>query len=731
MPTFNVPTSAIPAAGDESAKLMERLFGQGWYDLQAGTGELAPLLYHMLGTINMVCLTFIGSYMIYITVVECMGTASEGKVGGKHDMQWTPLRMGYSIFMAAPVTKVGASIGQVVLLAAVGVSINVANAIWTEAVDFFSETGMTTIIADVPPTLRDEIDTASEVMYMAATLQAYGDRVYRSNSIDLVYKFIPDNAGRPVPGSEQKEGTGEKGVHVLTYTVPPGASLPASEFGSISLRGTRNDPVQKARIKGLQDAYSRIKVAGMKTADKVTPKLGFMKEARLAYQAAVAPELMKLGETYSEANVMKELKTFGEEAKQLGWIMAGTYTMKMARMQEAVNEAMFQTPIVVAPDYSSIVDSFADPYQVGIKDVVEMGDRALKKERLGNLDDPQKFDDSTTASGMMGKAWDILRGKVLFDGLTNKLSKNDPFLVLSNFGDNLISTASAIYGMGLAANMASGAASGAASSFWGKIVGAETATGAIGRGLQYTSPLLMLSSVGLFIVGAFFAYGLPALPFFYWTFAIAGWVLLVVEGLVAHPFWMVGHTISKQHGFAGEKGAQGYMLVLEILIRPPLIVFGLAFSYAAINGVGKTLGVLIKSFADSSFVGMFGLGGSAGVGLVTNLVLCFIACLIFWKVTHMYFTRGVAHLPRNVTKWVGGQGSMTQAEKEAEHASKTFIAGMQHANPGKMRGRPSGVGGGSKPGGGSGGGSGSGVEKSKLQDTNQGETQAPSSDKEL
>ena len=200
MPSFNVPTSATPAAGDLSAELMERLFGQNWYNLQAGSGQLAPLLYHMLGTVNMVCLTFIGAYMSYVVLVECLGTASEGKVGGKHDLQWTPLRMGYSIFMSAPVTNIGASLGQVLLLAAVGISINAANAIWTEALDFFSESGMTTIVADVPSTLRDEIDTASEVMYIASTLQAYGDRVYESNSIGIKYKFIADNAGRSVSG---------------------------------------------------------------------------------------------------------------------------------------------------------------------------------------------------------------------------------------------------------------------------------------------------------------------------------------------------------------------------------------------------------------------------------------------------------------------------------------------------------------------------------------------------
>ncbi|OEU68674.1 MAG: hypothetical protein BA863_01730 [Desulfovibrio sp. S3730MH75] len=180
----------------------------------------------------------------------------------------------------------------------------------------------------------------------------------------------------------------------------------------------------------------------------------------------------------------------------------------------------------------------------------------------------------------------------------------------------------------------------------------------------------------LLIVGVFAAYGLPALPFFYWIFAVMSWVLLVIEALVAFPFWMLGHALSKQHGFAGESAKQGYMLFLEVMIRPPLMVFGLVFSFAAMTVVGKFIGKLMMVFMDATYYSDSSFVATVA-SPITSIAMLIMTVVIYWKVMHMFFTRGVAHLPRTVTKWIGGSGSMTQAEQQAGESHKTLVGAFQ------------------------------------------------------
>ena len=685
--TFEVPTSSQPPASDLSGQLMEALFGNNWWDMQAGTDGLAPLLYHMLGSINMICLTFIGAYLSYIVIVEVLGTGSEGKVGGKHDIMWTPLRMGYSIFMSAPVTTVGANIGQVVLMFAVGLSINAANAIWGTALDYFQESGMSTIVAEPPPTLRQEIHEASKAMFAVQIVQAYADRKFQADAIGCKYEFVPKEEGLwdNISSALGFEGaqTGEPGTHILRFTLPSQTALSPTTLGSISIEGVKNDQIQLARMSGLEAAYKVILPYSAQVADKVQPDPGFLHAAENAYEREVAPVLSKVGEIYSETEVIKNVNEFVEEARTLGWITAGAYTMKMARLQEKVNDELFETPEIVYPDYEEISSRLSDPMYNGLVDAMRIGQRALKLETCGDFEGSQKLgtDDDTT---WYSDLWDFFRARMLYDYLASKLANNDPMLVLANFGSNLLDATFVACGVGVAASSAGGLAEGV-----GDAVGSIPVVGGIAKGIgkaasktiDFFMPFLVMAIVALFFAAVTLAYGLPLIPFFYWIYGIVDWLLLIIESLVAMPFWMIGHAISRQHGFAGEKGGDGYMLVLEVMIRPSLNVVGLCFAYAAMSAVGMVFGKLIILATDSSFVGMFGLGGAGATGLITNLALSFMICLVFWKVSHMFFTRGVSHLPKTVTKWLGGRGSMTDAEQEAQSTGNMFIAGLRQSTP--------------------------------------------------
>jgi hypothetical protein len=56
--------------------------------------------------------------------------------------------------------------------------------------------------------------------------------------------------------------------------------------------------------------------------------------------------------------------------------------------------------------------------------------------------------------------------------------------------------------------------------------------------------------------------------------AVAGWLVMLAQSMVAAPLWAAAHAMPEGEGFAGERAKQGYMLLMNVAIRPILLVIG-------------------------------------------------------------------------------------------------------------------------------------------------------------
>lgn len=68
---------------------------------------------------------------------------------------------------------------------------------------------------------------------------------------------------------------------------------------------------------------------------------------------------------------------------------------------------------------------------------------------------------------------------------------------------------------------------------------------------------------------------LPNLPTVFWALFIVGWIALVLEALIAAPVWAVAHSLPEGEGISGTSARKGYSLLLNVIFRPVLGVFGL------------------------------------------------------------------------------------------------------------------------------------------------------------
>ncbi len=151
-----------------------------------------------------------------------------------------------------------------------------------------------------------------------------------------------------------------------------------------------------------------------------------------------------------------------------------------------------------------------------------------------------------------------------------ELSKNvevHPLAGLVIMGKSLMDAALRNLGAAAAAGVAGGLAN-----FFKEIepLGKVLAT-ASGAALQ----IAMLAMT----IGFMLFYVLPFLPFLYFFFAVGSWVKGIFEAMVGVPLWALAHLrIDDEGGMSGEAAKGGYFMILEIFLRPILIIFGLLAS---------------------------------------------------------------------------------------------------------------------------------------------------------
>lgn len=115
-----------------------------------------------------------------------------------------------------------------------------------------------------------------------------------------------------------------------------------------------------------------------------------------------------------------------------------------------------------------------------------------------------------------------------------------------------------------------------------------------GASLQAISGFFMsIATIGL-SAGFVLFYILPFLPFIYFFFAVGAWVKTVFEAMVGAPLWALAHLRIEGDGFSGRSAAGGYFLMLEIMIRPILTVFGLIGGMAIFTALVSVLNELFK-----------------------------------------------------------------------------------------------------------------------------------------
>jgi len=177
---------------------------------------------------------------------------------------------------------------------------------------------------------------------------------------------------------------------------------------------------------------------------------------------------------------------------------------------------------------------------------------------------------------------------------------------------------------------------------------------------------LSVGSVSL-LLGFMLYYVLPIMPFIYFIFAVSGWVKSVFEAIIAVPLWALAHIRIDGEGLPGQSAANGYFLVMEIFLRPIMIVMGLIaaiLSFSAmvmvLNGIFEEVVSTAKGFDINQDITTINLDNPsdlrASISYLNNAVDLFFYSIIY--VVLVYISGVTAFkiidlLPQSILRWMG------------------------------------------------------------------------------
>jgi conjugal transfer/type IV secretion protein DotA/TraY len=147
----------------------------------------------------------------------------------------------------------------------------------------------------------------------------------------------------------------------------------------------------------------------------------------------------------------------------------------------------------------------------------------------------------------------------------------------------------------------------------------------------------------------YFSTFLPALPYMIFVIVVVGWILAVLQSLIAAPLWALMH-LTPERTFVGSQ-RQGYLLLLALFARPALAVIGLFAAFLIANPV---LAFITKAFFSmrEAVVASSGTALRSSTEYRTFFWWFFIYGALLMPVLYMVFSLPQM-LPDKVLKWIG------------------------------------------------------------------------------
>ena len=580
--------SAVAPDTDYSLGLLKLIFG----DMNALSTADTPLG-NAMSKYNAGVMLLAAAVFLFTALMFPIKSAEDGELFGRWNTVFVPFRMVVATLLLFPAAS-GFSFGQVANYWLVQQSVGLANVVSGAMVEGFTNKAGSALTAQSANSSQIQ-GLATQIFLANTCVAAIKDREGNAlfniglhyNENNKSYNWGPSIPGSGLDsdycGSLKIVEQGAVGNAIV------GANTIASFFGDYNQKEVTAaaNSYQSSMIVNMDSQLKGIAesvVSSLKSADGgegmgiddgvLADNLAKATPAKIAQIAVSQTDAATQRFNQLLAASVDEAGDYGSDMKQQiidkGWIATGGWMYQITALQSYYTAIFNNFPSVTQGEY------YTNTTKVNQVDAELM---AYAKK----IADPAAI--STLAADMNGNSWlgsaagsgtSLTRGFAQSIGFDPK-SRNHPLIQLQNGGSVLEGA-----GLGMLAVRA------AISEYVGSdgdvtVAGSANILGVVKGNLPLAGIITaiidaaadLLPTVAYVFLGAGIVMGivLPLLPLIHWLGGILGWFISVFVLILATPVWVASHMFPEGHDIAG-RGGPGYMILLQALLTPVLMVFG-------------------------------------------------------------------------------------------------------------------------------------------------------------
>lgn len=629
-----------PVSGDKSMQVLAAMFGK----LESFGPSSSDAFVNVVLTFNSAVLIIGGVLIAYTIVIGTIGTAHDGEMLGKKlSSAWVPIRTAMGTALVLPIIGGGYCVMQAIVGWLIVQGIGLADKVWGTYMSSDS-IAKTVVIGLERPQVKD---FAWKTMSSLICMKGY-EKIYSGESIKSPDVFPPITFGTSpettststiisfgVPGGEGGFFKDSCGSVVIERNDPlPSNAYAESMLGDISALNADLSAADTTNLAAVQTLISSLSTAASTFVNN--PSSSSDLENAIIAATNTYSTTMKAAAS-GVVNKVADFNQLQKSATQDGWMLAGAWYMRMSYLMDVAQKAVGKTPTASGAkgvSNKAFQDGFVNKYA---KTLQEIKDKSTTATEFGVNNSELN---SESAEGGM---WDWIKSGFSADKLIKKVFKADAMTAAEN-------NAHPIMEMKRVGNWA-GVAAGTMYAAYGSaltLLGTAQGTG-MGFAIS-TLPLAMIVFPLLAVLTFTLSFVLPMMPFMIWIGVFVGWLILCVEAIIAAPMWAVMHLSPNGDDMVGT-ASQGYRLVLGLMLRPVLMVFGLIAALTIITVFGQMINkvffdVFILSQQDSNIF----------IWLISLLAAPMIYLGLMW--TLITKTMDVIHvIPDQLLQWFGGGGA--------------------------------------------------------------------------
>lgn len=649
-PAFAFAGPFDPPPTDISVLVLNQIFGGLLQGGQNAFGE-------SIKTFNSIILSLGGILAAYTILAGTLGTAHDGEMlGKKFSSVWIPIRYSLGTALVLPVIPGGYCVMQQIVMWLVLQGVGLADIVWTSYVG----APIGSLTAKMNNSNKQNVLKFAEHVALASGCTYAAASIYNAGSSTVSTLLQPINAA---PNFTMKHDV-ENGKYYFgnQATIANIIMNNKKQCGEITLPGAVDKDIAKfygtvgnkvgasapsgGKLGAINIAFATpstepIYLAHTKAADAVIQKINTAAQNAVASETAIpysiviksAEEYINSVEVASATYVSgsnDSIAKLKEQSSQQGWFLAGAWYTRLTMLNYHIQQSVNMAPKGESSTSLGSVFNFLDSINPAIEKV--QGEILVKNGQSTNISNAEK-DEGDSKDGE--KSANTLVNKLInsFTGIDIKeLNANEkpPVIILQEAGDALIDMWMNTMLLLLDASILSLLSMGAATPIFITIIGFIAAPAAALVGIGFT-----------------LGYMLPNLPFLMWIGVILGWLIMVIEAILAAPLWAIMHLHPNGDDLTG-KGANGYMLVLGLTLRPVLTVFGLIAALVVTDLMGE--------FVNKIFFSVFQIGNAGGI---KGFLVIFFSFSIYTMSQFSLFkkTFSLMHvIPDQLLRWIGGGG---------------------------------------------------------------------------